>query len=311
LDFLAEFQPDVIFFHCWDLWTVDLAMPLVASLRCKSVLVSHGYASHILEISRLPRGLVKWMRWLPYVFTLPIRIRRFNRVVFLSRKTDWGRFFDAKVAQLTNARNTTVIPNGVPEPSVSVPGSFRKTHGIGLGPMFLCIANYCYRKNQERALRAFAAAALPDATLVFIGSELGDYGKRMVAFWNELQAAGAKGRTLFLEGLPRDKTLAALQDCDVKVLAATAETQPIVLLEAMAASKPFISTRTGCVEEFKGGLTVRDTDEMAAAMQRLASSRNERILFGNEGRYEYEKKYSLKITSRAWLNLLSEVTNSG
>ena len=109
------------------------------------------------------------------------------------------------------------------------------------------------------------------------------------------------------EALVKHNTISALRDCDVKVLAADAETQPIVLLEAMTA-KPFISTNTGCVEEFKGGIVVRDAAEMAKAMRRLANSSHERNRLGSEGRQDYEAHYSLEQTSKAWLQLLEEVT---
>lgn len=305
-DFIIALNPDVIVFHGWDTWPVEVALPLLPVLRAKSILLSHGQSSHLLNLSLLPRGLWKWLRWLPHVCNLPWKIRRFDKVVFLSHKTDWGRFFDARIARFTGARNIAIIPNGVPELPDIQPGVFRQRHGIGTGLVFLCIANYTGRKNQERALRAFAEADLTEATLVFIGSEMGDYGKRIVGLWQELQAAGASGRVLFFDGLERIETLAALQDCDVKVLAADAETQPIVLLEAMAASKPFISTNTGCVEEFKGGIIVRDTGEMAKAMCRLAVSPLERKRLGLEGQQDYKAHYSLEKTSKAWLQLLEE-----
>jgi glycosyltransferase involved in cell wall biosynthesis len=309
-DFIADFAPDVIFFHCWDIWTSEIVMALMTPIhQFKTVMVSHGYSSHILNLSILPRGLWKWIRWLPHVCTLPLRMRRFDRVVFLSNKSDWGRFFDLKIAQLTGACNTAVIPNGVPEFPKLVRGCFRKKLGISSGPMFLSIANYCIRKNQERALRAFARANLSEATLVFIGSELGNYGVRMVTLWKELQAKGAKGRVMFLEGLPRDETLSALRDCDVKILSSDAETQPIVLLEAMAASKPFISTRTGCVDEFKGGIVVRDVGQMSIVMRRLANSPELRSRLGEAGRLDYEYNYSIERTSKAWLELIHNLTN--
>lgn len=307
-DFIIALNADVIVFHGWDTWPVEVALPLLPALRAKSILLSHGQSSHLLNLSLFPRGLFKWLRWLPHVLSLPWRLRQFDKVVFLSHKTDWGRFFDARIARFTGARNIAIIPNGVPELPDTPPGVFRQRHGIGTGLMFLCIANYTGRKNQERALRAFAEAALPEATLVLIGSELGDYGRRMVGLWQELQAAGAGGRVLFLEGLERNETLATLQDCDVKVLAADAETQPIVLLEAMAASKPFISTNTGCVEEFKGGIIVRDAGEMAKAMRRLAASPLERKRLGLEGRKDYEANYSLERTSKMWIQLLEDIT---
>jgi len=306
--FLRDSAPDLMIFHGWDTWPVEVAMPRFDEFRAKKVMLSHGCSSHVLDFKLLPRGLWKWLRWLPHVCALPWRIRRFDRVIFLSEKTDWGRFLDVTIARLTRAPNISIIPNSVPELPATAPGVFRQRHGIGAGPFFLCIANYSIRKNQARALEAFAKAALPDATLVFIGSQLGDYGRGVQAMAKQLAKAGPMGRVLFLEGLDRKETISALRDCDVKVLAADAETQPIVLLEAMAAAKPFISTATGCVEEFKGGVVVRDATEMAEAMRGLAEHPERRSRLGSEGRKDFESHYSVATTAKAWLELLDEVS---
>lgn len=307
LQFIRDTSPDVIIFHGWDTWPVEVAMPHFDEFRAKKVMLSHGFSSHFLDLSTFPRGLWKWLRWLPHVSSLPWRIRRFDRVVFLSEKFDWGRFLDVKVARLTRAPNISIIPNSVPELPTTSPGAFRHRHGIGAGPFFLCIANYSTRKNQARALDAFARASLPDATLVFIGSSLGDYGRGVEEMASQLSKSGTMGRVLFLEGLDRAETISALRDCDVKVLAADAETQPIVLLEAMAAAKPFISTATGCVEEFEGGLVVRNSTEMASAMRELAEDPAKGFRLGVEGRRDYEAHYSVTQTSNDWLGLLDEL----
>jgi glycosyltransferase involved in cell wall biosynthesis len=47
---------------------------------------------------------------------------------------------------------------------------------------------------------------------------------------------------------------------------------------------------------------------MAKAMRRLANSPHERNRLGSEGRQDYEAHYSLEQTSKAWLQLLEEVT---
>lgn len=307
INFIVNYDPDVIIIHCWDTWSSELLNRILDRIRAKKILLSHGYASHIIDLSILPRGLFKWFRRLPHLCSLPYRIRLYDKVVFLSHKTDWGRFFDARVARLTGARNTTVIPNGVPELPTTISGEFREKHKIGDGILFLCIANYFKGKNQSLALQAFAKAALINSTLVFIGSKLGDYGKYVINMWQDLQSSGACGRVIFLEGLGREETLSALCDCDVKILPSNAETQPIVLLEAMAAATPFISTRTGCVEELKGGVIVRNEREMAGAMRFLAESPQERCRLGNEGRQDYEVHYSLEITSKAWIDILEQI----
>lgn len=307
ISFVVNYDPDVIIIHCWDTWSSELLNRISVKIRAKKILLSHGHSSHILDLSILPRGLFKWFRRVPHFCSLPYRIRLYDKVVFLSHKTDWSRFIDARVARFTGARNTTVIPNGVPELPTTISGEFREKHKIGDGCLFLCIANYSKRKNQERALHAFARAALADSTLVFIGSKLGDYGKHVVNMWQDLQSSGACGRVIFLEGIGRVETLSALRDCDVKILSADAETQPIVLLEAMAAAKPFISTRTGCVDELKGGVIVCNEQEMADAMRHVANSPNECSRLGNEGRQDYEAHYSLEKTSKAWLDLLEQL----
>jgi glycosyltransferase involved in cell wall biosynthesis len=147
---------------------------------------------------------------------------------------------------------------------------FRETHGLGGGPLFLCVANYSTRKNQQLALRAFAEAAVPAAALVFIGSEVNEHSRALEELAGTLPLA--PGTTVrVLAGLSRADTIAAFHDAHAFVLSATEETQPFVLLEAMAAGLPFVSTPTGCVDEMPGGITAGTSAEIAQAMRMLAS----------------------------------------
>ena len=66
--------------------------------------------------------------------------------------------------------------------------------------------------------------------------------------------------------------LYAYRAADLFVLSAKAETQPIVLLEAMASRTPWLATDTGCVSELPGGVVVRSEDELVEKMRELASS---------------------------------------
>jgi glycosyltransferase involved in cell wall biosynthesis len=67
------------------------------------------------------------------------------------------------------------------------------------------------------------------------------------------------------------------------VLSAKAETQPIVLLEAMASHTPFISTNTGCVTELPGGIVVQTETEMADQIRNLMNSPTRRQNLGETG----------------------------
>ena len=126
-NFLRSFQPDVIVFHCWNTWTAETALPILGEVGAKTVLLSHGYVSHMIEKPRkLPRGVYRWIRWLPHVLALPRQLVAFDRVVFLSGKTDMSRFFDARIAKLFRCGNTMVIPNGVEPHASAQDGNFRK-----------------------------------------------------------------------------------------------------------------------------------------------------------------------------------------
>lgn len=307
-DFLRSYSPDVIVFHCWDTWPVELAIPLLPTLRSKSILFSHGYASHLLNFKILPHGLRKWLRWLPHFASLPWRLRRFDKVVFLSTRTDLNRFFDVWVAHKTRCRNTTMMPNGINTAGwQTIPANFRESEHLGMGVFFLCVANYLPVKNQEMALNAYLLANIPNSVLVFIGSSLGDYGEAIQATWNRLKKNHPALDVRFLEHLNRERVITAVRSCDIAVLASVTEAQPLTLLEAMACAKPFISTNVGCVSELKGGTIVRDAAEMAAQMRFLAANHADRSKLGEEAKRCFDAHYSAEVTNPAWLNLIEEV----
>lgn len=308
-DFLLSYSPDVIVFHCWDTWPLEVAVPLMPVLPSKLILFSHGYASHLLDIGKLPRGLWKWLRWLPqHLIYLPRRLRQFDKVVFLSTKTDLNRFFDAWVANKIHCRNTMVIPNGIDTAGwQTIPANFREREQLGGGAFFLCVANYLLVKNQEMALNAYLLANIPGSVLVFVGTTLGEYGERVQASWNRVKANYTKLDVRFLQGLNREQVISALRSCDIAVLASKTEAQPLSLLEAMACGKPFISTDVGCVSELAGGVIVRDTETMAAQMHLLATNPAQRTLLGQNAKLCFNSLYSSEVTNPAWLNLLEEV----
>jgi glycosyltransferase involved in cell wall biosynthesis len=229
------------------------------------------------------------------VWSLPWRLRRWDRVVFLTERATLGRFFDHLVANGTGYRAHAIIPNPVIPESFPKNGCvFRDTYGFRDGLLFLCVANYSVRKNQELAVRAFHRAALAGASLVFIGSELGTYGRRVEKLARELATERPGGRVVLLENVSPELTRAAFVACDVFVLSAKAETQPFVILEAMACEKPWISTDTGCVSECPGGLVVRGESAFARALQRLAANGSLRAQLGAEGAAAVRERYCAK-----------------
>lgn len=160
--------------------------------------------------------------------------------------------------------------------------------------LLLNVANYCDRKNQISTLRAFLEAGRTDSTLVFIGGELNDYSAAMKRLYDEWihRYPHATGRVLILDKIPKATIYAAYQAADLFVLSAKAETQPLVLLDAMGAGVPFISSDVGCVVEFPGGLVLNGERPVARAINRLLDDPALRLRLGEQGKAEAQKRYS-------------------
>jgi glycosyltransferase involved in cell wall biosynthesis len=125
------------------------------------------------------------------------------------------------------------------------------------------------RKGVDVLLKAFRAIRprYPDLSLKVVGycPDLAPYR----------ELAGGDPRIEFLPGQPHEKAMELMAGCTFFVLPSRAEGVPRVLIEAMAAKKPVISTRIHgipyLVEDGVHGLLVEpdDVDGLAAGMERL------------------------------------------
>lgn len=292
--FILDEHPDVIICHCWETCDTVLAESVFDKLPAKKILVSHGYMTHLWQPNpRPPFGLGVFVRSLPKVFGLPWKLRRYDRVVFLSEKHDWNRFFDHRIAMLSGYRGSRVIPNGTEtDPACGSAEQFRKARIHNTGLVVCCVANYVRLKNQSLAVRAFRKARLKGATLILIGSEFNAYSREVQLLDEQLQSSYPDGTVLFLEKLDRPTTLAAYAACDVFLLTSKTEAQPIVLLEAMAAGKPFISTNVGCASELPGGIVAHGERALIAALVTLQNDEVTRLTLGATGRQAVLKTFS-------------------
>jgi glycosyltransferase involved in cell wall biosynthesis len=188
--------------------------------------------------------------------------------------------------------------------------TFRQKNGIPAKAIFfLCIANYCARKDQGYAVRAFHHAAIPNSHLVFIGSEFNDSSNFFQQQDVNIAASSPPGTVHWLEKISRSETLDALSDCDVVVLSANQEALPFVLLEAMAYQKPWVARRAGCIQYLPGGICVHSEKQMAKAMQLMASRPEQKKRLGREGRTAAENHFSRKQYANRYSELVREVVD--
>ena len=182
-----------------------------------------------------------------------------------------------------------VIPTGMTEDRF-VPGSgarFRAQYGIAPArPLVLNVGRVAHEKNLGFLLRMFVQVLRgePDALLVIAGE-----GPARKSLEQESQRLGIAANMRFVGNLDRER---GLNDCyaaaDAFVFASRTETQGLVLLEAMAQSRPVVSTAclgTRSVLTAGSGACVVEEQEadFAAAVVHVLKDRDLRHAHGREG----------------------------
>lgn len=144
------------------------------------------------------------------------------------------------------AERVRVVMNGIRARDGERPALRERLRAeLGIAPATLLVGGAGHlapRKGFDLLLRAFAAAALPDARVVVAGG--GDHLAELRALADEL---GIAGRVHFLGH--RDDGPSVIAGCDVFVLGSRNEGMANVMLEAMAAGVPVVATDVSGVRQ--------------------------------------------------------------
>jgi 1,2-diacylglycerol 3-alpha-glucosyltransferase len=183
-----------------------------------------------------------------------------------------------------------VIPTGMTEDRF-VPGSpqrFREQFGFPREQrIVLNVGRVAHEKNLGFLLRMFVEVARRDARAVLVIAGEGPARQGLQA---EADKLGIGLRTRFIGNLDRERTL---NDCyaaaDVFVFASRTETQGLVLLEAMAQSRPVVSTAClgtrSVLTSGSGACVVEEMEgDFAAAVCAVLKDEARARLMGEKGR---------------------------
>ena len=133
----------------------------------------------------------------------------------------------------------------------------------------------------------------PHARVLLVGE-----GSQREALERQVHEAGLEGRVVFA-GYQR-RVIPWMRMMDVFILASLNEGMGRVLVEAMVCARPVIASKTGGIPELvrdgRNGLLVEpgSVDQLADAMRRLYSRRDEARAMGKAGRRGVTERFSLK-----------------
>lgn len=303
--FLTEFDGDVILFHAWESWPLELAVAVLPQIRAKTVVVSHG-----LSFTWRPPGWQGYLRWLvfqPYGFTFRSKLTKFDHLVFLTQKADKIRFYDKYLAQKLKIRSYSVIPNGpslLNAPQISAK-TFRKTYRIEPTRIILCVSNYYPTKGQHDLLAAFLDTQLADTALVFIGSYSSPYSHQL-----EKQAGDSLHKTVYiLTAISRTDVAAAYQEATLFATASQVDVQPLMLIDAMAFGLPFVALDIAGISEFPGGITYRTQGQLRKLLVEMINDESKRSQLSHEGLNAVNEIYNWPTIVSHYQDLINQLTH--
>jgi glycosyltransferase involved in cell wall biosynthesis len=268
---ILESKYDIVHSHSFRHPHTDLSAMAGRTRRSRCVLTGHSPFHPQGVRSPLARGLTPVYDGLMAPFTL----RAFDRIIAVTES-------EAKsmVELGAPARRVAVIPNGVEDENFAHPPStdFLSRHGLEGKRLVLYLGRINKTKGIDILLNAFkkVALAIPDAALVIAGpasstQELEYQG----ALYSLASGLGIRSNVIFTGRLSSEDKQVALESCSLLVLPSLYEPFGIVLLEAMAHSKPVVSASTdgpsSIITPGSNGVLVRPGDhaELGDAIIRL------------------------------------------
>lgn len=213
---------------------------------------------------------------------------------------------DHLIATGVPAERITVIYNGIDLTEIDAAIEPYGRHG-GDGVRLGAVGSLTGRKGHATLLRAFAKLpAHLDARLTIVGE-----GPEREHLQSLIGTLGLGGR-VELAGY-RSEVCSLLREIDVYVQASLQESFGIAVLEALAARRAVVASRTGGIPEIitndESGLLVppNDADALAEALTRLASDAALRRRLADGGRARVETEFTIEQTARRYEALYGEL----
>lgn len=241
----------------------------------------------------LPAGLSQGQRWL-----MRMGATLTDEMVTVSQAL--SEF--AMVRLGVPAARLRVISNGidVAEPTGAAP-QIRQALGLQADARLVgIVARLDPVKDHPTLLKAFVrvVAALPNTHLVLIGE-----GREEERIGKLVTALALRGRVHLL-GVRSDVQL-LLRELDMVALSSSSEGLPMSLLEAMAASRPIVSTAVGDIPGLlRGGVGIvvppRDHEALGTAIIRLLNSPDMMASMGQRARERVTARYGIEAMVEAY-----------
>tara|TARA_B100001027_G_C16265793_1_gene332017 strand:+ start:2610 stop:3767 length:1158 start_codon:yes stop_codon:yes gene_type:complete len=266
---------DIIFFHAWQIWATDLVffLKLNNQAGAKLMLVSHCAPSTLWNsIFQIGRSILLS----PYIyFFMPILMKKFDKMIFLSDKKNGDRHRDHKFAAKKFNKKICTIPNGIPDVPEKISPS-AKIHDLYLSiknkKILLFVANFVEGKNQKLAIEIYEnLSAQSESHLLLIGNSRNTYYKKLISIVKE---KNLEKEISVLHDINRRDIFWLYSKSYLTLFTSKTECSPLAVLESLAFGKPVVATDVGCLSEWEGVSVCYSPKEITGEVDALLKNHN-------------------------------------
>jgi L-malate glycosyltransferase len=266
---------DVVVNHCFQAWPTDALFDEMPAFPWPSVLVSHGlsadnplFEAYYREIPRYVSAYRKWVR--------------------VSNGSGELSFATRSHLPVPPAINNGVDMSEWTRRTLGL----RQAWGVHQKPWVINLSNHSPQKGHRDFFQLAKPLRLRGARVTLIGGTypmnkwgLGRLGiQGGCAYECHLRTMLSLGAVDLKVNLPRAQVVSAIQEANVVVVTSHLEANSVVLLESMAAGKPWVSFDVGSARENAGGVVTKDLDEMVSVVTELLRDPDRRKNLGSAGR---------------------------
>jgi glycosyltransferase involved in cell wall biosynthesis len=253
-----------------------------------------------VQRARYPIGRERLRNWILERAMLS-SMARSDLVIFIS---EWAR--QVVEARLPERRGRAItIPHGLSSHFRVAPGQTPdRPSGLPDGPYLLYVSTFEPYKAQREVVQGFAQLLRERDTpekLLLAGHQQTAYGAEVRAL---VESLGIADRVVFLGPLPYPELPAVYANATANVFASECENCPNILLEALGAGRPLLSSNRQPMPEFGGDAPVyfdpSSPESFAAAARALLDDPDEMRERGARSRAQAERFDWERSAARTW-----------
>lgn len=266
---------DAVVAVCLQSYSADWLLPILEKITCKKIIYMHGMPDFKLHradtssVYNVAKTVFRNIRWFFFYRYWWKEILHFDAAIHLFRNDNSFKYFKEH-----GFENNFVIENSCENEF------FDNRMKYGSSKIYLCVGNYCQRKNQIAALQSFYKCENDSIELVFVGSKENIYYRKLLKEKEKLENKFGKRKVQILTNVPRTELVKMTKEAYCTIMASTYEYYPIVLIESIASGVPFISTNVGVVRYLPGGVVVDNLDDMSYWIDVFANDEQLRDEYG-------------------------------